>query len=313
MAQSLKLTKLEPQLAALFNNDQVDPETRGACAKALASMDRVSHLPDFGKVLNEWTAAEILREKTAEALADINSAQSRAILLEAIRNAPRKLQLQIALSLASSEDGANELLASAENGKISARLLQEHSVSDRLGAANNSKIKARLEKLVASLTPLSAEKQKLIDERRAKFAEAKTDAKSGHEVFTKNCAVCHQLDKEGALIGPQLDGVGNRGADRLMEDILDPNRNVDNAFRTTLVILNDGDVESGLFRREEGEMVVLANSAGKEISIPKKEIKERRQSESSLMPDNFSDVIPADDFNNLISFLISKGTKLAGK
>jgi putative heme-binding domain-containing protein len=125
--------------------------------------------------------------------------------------------------------------------------------------------------------------------------------------------VCHQLDKVGALVGPQLDGVGNRGADRLIEDILDPNRNVDNAFRTTLVILNDGDVQSGLFRREEGETVVLADSTGKEISIPKKEIKERRQSESSLMPDNFSDVIPVDDFNNLISFLLSKGTKLAGK
>jgi hypothetical protein len=58
---------------------------------------------------------------------------------------------------------------------------------------------------------------------------------------------------------------------------------------------------------------VLADSTGKEISIPKKEIKERRQSESSLMPDNFSDVIPVEDFNNLISFLLSKGTKLAGK
>ena len=184
---------------------------------------------------------------------------------------------------------------------------------ERLNATKNPPNKPRLEKLISGLAPLSEEKQKLIDERRQKFIGAKTSVEVGARVFAQNCAVCHQLDKQGALVGPQLDGVGNRGADRLMEDILDPNRNVDRAFRTTLVVLKDGDVQSGLFRREEGEMVVLADSTGKEVSIPKKEIKERRESESSLMPDNFSDVISAEDFNNLIAFLLSKGTKTAAK
>ena len=91
-----------------------------------------------------------------------------------------------------------------------------------------------------------------------------------------------------------------------MEDILDPNRNVDGAVRTTTLVLNDGDVLSGLLRREEGELVIYAEASGKEQSVPKKNIKERHPSELSLMPDNFAEVIPANEFNELIAFLLTK-------
>ena len=91
--------------------------------------------------------------------------------------------------------------------------------------------------------------------------------------------------------------------------MLDPNRSVDPAFRSTLLILNDGDVVSGLLRREEAELVVLADSTGKEISVPKKQIQERRQSETSLMPENFGELISVEDFNNLLAYLLSKAGK----
>jgi putative heme-binding domain-containing protein len=108
-------------------------------------------------------------------------------------------------------------------------------------------------------------------------------AMEGAKLFTKNCGVCHGMDGQGGNVGPQLDGIGARGLERLCEDVLDPNRNVDRAFRTTLLSVKDGDVVSGLFRREEGEMVVLADPTGKEISVPRKQITERRESESSLI------------------------------
>ena len=113
-------------------------------------------------------------------------------------------------------------------------------------------------------------------------------------------------EDEGALVGPQLDGIGNRGLDRIIEDIIDPNRNVDRAFRTHVIQLHDGDVLSGLPRREEGELLILADSTGKEISVSKTQIKSRKESESSLMPENFSDVIAPADLQKLISFLLSQ-------
>ena len=125
----------------------------------------------------------------------------------------------------------------------------------------------------------------------------------------KNCSVCHSIDGHGGLVGPQLDGVGGHGLDRLMEDVLDPSRNVDRAFRTHIITLKDGDVVSGLPRREEGELLILADSTGKEISIPTKNIQARRESETSLMPDNFGDAIPVQDFYNLMAYLLSRNVK----
>jgi len=164
---------------------------------------------------------------------------------------------------------------------------------------------ARVQALTAKLPPADDARDKLLAERRAAYAAAPGKADAGKLIYAKQCAVCHRIGSEGALIGPQLDGIGQRGLDRLCEDILDPNRNVDRAFRSTLLVLKDGEVTSGLFRREEGELVVLAESTGKEISVAKKDIAERRESETSLMPENFGDLMTPAEFADLMAFLLS--------
>jgi putative heme-binding domain-containing protein len=84
---------------------------------------------------------------------------------------------------------------------------------------------------------------------------------------------------------------------------------VDVAFRTTLLVMKDGDVQSGLFRREEGEVIVLAQGNGQEISVPKKDVQERKETGTSLMPDNFAEAIKEGEFKDLMGFLVSKRAK----
>jgi len=223
------------------------------------------------------------------------------------------LQTELALALASNREGAEALLDAVGEGKASARLLQQRKVRDHLTAAKPANLPERLEKLTANLPAPTAERERLIAERRATFNPTRASAAKGADVYKQYCVVCHTLEGQGALIGPQLDGIGSRGLDRLLEDILDPNRNVDRAFRSTLLIMNDGDVQSGLYRRDEGEMAIIAQSNGKELSVPRKDIKERRTSETSLMPDNFGEAIPKGDFNDLLAFLLSKNVKPPGK
>jgi putative heme-binding domain-containing protein len=211
--------------------------------------------------------------------------------------------------LAGRREGAESLLLDVEAGKLSPRLLLERQVKDRLLAAGPANADKRVEELAKGLTPPSDAIQKLIDERRANFNTAKTSAARGEKVFTLNCRPCHQIDGVGNVVGPQLDGVGGRGLERLLEDVLDSNRNVDPAFHTAILSLRDGEAMSGLIRREEGESIVLANSAGKEVSVPKKDIIERRNSTTSLMPENFGEVILPPDFNDLMAFLLAHGPK----
>ena len=55
-----------------------------------------------------------------------------------------------------------------------------------------------------------------------------------------------------------------------------------------------------------GENLVLANAAGQEFTISKKSIKERRESPNSLMPENFGEILPEADFNNLLAYLMAQ-------
>lgn len=107
------------------------------------------------------------------------------------------------------------------------------------------------------------------------------------------------------MVGPQLDGIGNRGAERLLEDVFDPNRNVDAAFRTTLITREDGQIVTGLKLRQEGDEIVLANAEGKEVRVATKDVEESRLSALSLMPGNFADALPPADVADLLEFLVS--------
>src|SRR5204863_2220666 len=115
-----------------------------------------------------------------------------------------------------------------------------------------------------------------------------------------------QLANKGAKIGPQLDGIGIRGVERLLEDILDPNRNVDQAFRTTILNLTNGQIVSGLLLREEGAVLVIADQQGKEVRVPKNTVEERSVSPLSPMPANFNDVISEAEFYHLLAYLLEQ-------
>jgi len=206
--------------------------------------------------------------------------------------------------LAASKTGAEKLLEAIAAGKASPRLLQERPVELRLAGSKIPDWKERVAKLTAGLPPADQQIQDLLNIRHQRFAQAKKDPGLGAKVYEKNCAICHILANKGAKIGPQLNGIGNRGLDRLLEDIIDPNRNVDQTFRSTTLNLKNGQIMSGLVLREEGEVVVLADSQGKEVRVDKKNIEERTVSQLSPMPANLVEQIPEADFYNLLAFLL---------
>ncbi len=146
----------------------------------------------------------------------------------------------------------------------------------------------------------------LIAARRAALAQAKPDASKGEQIFTTNCAACHTLGGKGGIIGPQLDGIRNRGTDRLIEDILDPNRNVDAHFHLHQLKLHDGSVVTGFVRGEVGQVTLLVDAAGNEQRIAKGDIVEDSDLPQSLMPPTFGQTMPVEAFNDLIGWLLKK-------
>ena len=132
---------------------------------------------------------------------------------------------------------------------------------------------------------------------------AKSNLQAEGFLMRQKCLTCR--DNKGGLIGPQLDGVGNWGKTALATKILDPNRNITENFRTYNISLNNGQTVSGLYRREEGQTLVLADQTGKEFSISKPDIKEMLPSKYTLMPDNFHTSLSVEEFNSLLVYLLN--------
>lgn len=303
---SLKLDRLGKVLAAKAEDAKVSEAQRGAALQALVAIDGKKHMPVLGKVLTDAAAPVALREKAAGLMGATNLPEAHAELLKALASAPGRLGTAIAVSLAGSKPGAEKLLDAIAAGKASPRLLLERPVEVRLQGANVPNLKDRVAKLTVGLPPADQKLQELLKKRLTGFGSAKKDTAKGALVFEKTCAICHQLANKGAKIGPQLDGIGIRGPERILEDILDPNRNVDQAFRSTTLNLKNGQVVSGLVLREEGEVIVLADNMGKEVRIEKKAVDERIVSPLSPMPASLADQIPEEDFYHLLAFLLEQ-------
>jgi putative heme-binding domain-containing protein len=307
LARTLSLNSLAPEMGTLLAQENMDAEAQAALATALVALEPNEQRIALAPLLGDGSIPAGLRQKIGKSLAAGKNGESLDVLVEAMRVVPARVQLRLAQSLAGSATGAQTLFAMVEKRQASPRVLLDRGVQDKVNALKSPELKAKITTLTENLEPPAEAVQKLIDTKRKGFNPQKASPVEGAKVFTKNCAICHQIDGNGALIGPQLDGVGSRGLERILEDVLDPNRNVDVNFRTHILVLKEGDVISGLFRREEGELMVIADSTGKEISVPKKGIESRRESETSLMPANFGDIISEKDFQDLMAYLLSKG------
>lgn len=302
------LRDLDSNLRDMARNQKLDAGARQAAAKALTAL----HPNPAGSALADISAdsslAPELQAAVFAALAEDKPADMEKLLARVARSIPQRLQATLAGTLAESKPGATLLLAAVERGDLTPQVLRVASVKDKLMATHLDKIDERLKALTDGLPTVERELARLIDARRAGYRRTTASSTRGKEVFVKNCQQCHQIAGQGSVIGPQLDGIGERGLERLLEDVLDPNRNVDPTFKTTTYVLRDGKIVSGLFRRQEGKNTVIADSTGKEISFEQAAVEEQRKSANSLMPSNVGNTMAEGEFYDLMAYLLGQRT-----
>jgi putative heme-binding domain-containing protein len=306
LAKTLSLKRCAEPLSKLMADPATEAGARTAAINAVLALDPRGQTVAVADLLADASQPAAIREAAARALADVNSDEARQSILKPLRYAPQAMQVRLAVALAGRPEGAATLLDAVERNLVGSRLLLEPTVKDRLKAAKVKDLDARIGKLTANLAPANADLDRVIAAKRRSYDPAKADLAKGAAVFAKTCAVCHQIDGQGAVVGPQLDGVGARGIDRLLEDVIDPNRNVDPAFRYSNITLNDGDVVSGLVKGEAGQSLIVIDSTGKELNVSKADVKSNEPSKLSLMPTGFHETIPTEDFNHLVGYLLSK-------
>jgi putative heme-binding domain-containing protein len=213
-------------------------------------------------------------------------------------------QQQRAFALAWVQGGgdAARLLQMCRDGWLSAAALADANVRQAVEAGLTAEQRTQLSGLTSQVDAAAANSEMLV--RLQQTIQAReADIENGQRVFKKHCAACHQLRGQGTVVGPQLDGAITRSVDRLLEDIVTPDQNVDKAFRTTSFLLEDGRVLVGLVRSESEREIRLVDATGKEVMVDPEAVERRRDAGRSLMPSNFGEVMTAAEVSDLLKFI----------
>ncbi|MGE3821037.1 MAG: hypothetical protein AB7I30_16615, partial [Isosphaeraceae bacterium] len=118
------------------------------------------------------------------------------------------------------------------------------------------------------------------------------------------CYRCHQYDGRGGKAGPDLSRVGLAlGRARLIESILDPNKEVAPQFTTWNVALRDGRIVQGTRLGESLEGIEYGDANGQVVVVKPEEVEEARPVRDSLMPEGLHRLMTEQEFRDLLAYL----------
>lgn len=301
-------------LKRILRASEANPDLQSTMASTLVSLHAEPLLDTLSVSLQDRDLSTTIRRQIVDYLCPIieqsvvpaNANTEFVELLEQVcSTANYERQRRIAEQLSSEAHGSQMLLSFIERGKLARRLVQEPSIAAKTATLLDADAQSRWDTIRADLPNEDPAKKELMQRRLAELTNALGDRDQGRRVFNTNCAICHQVRGEGKAVGPNLDEIGNRGLERLVEDVALPNRNIDHAFQASIVLTEDGKVRRGLARNDEKHVLTLIDGEGKSTAIPIDEIEHITASKTSPMPDNFFETLTLKQTRDLFQFLMS--------
>jgi putative heme-binding domain-containing protein len=147
-------------------------------------------------------------------------------------------------------------------------------------------------------------RQAVVDDFRASL-DLRGVAANGRKAFQARCATCHKLGNEGHVLGPDLATVKNAGKEKLLTNILDPNREVNSNYLAYSVETKDGESLVGLIVGESATTVTLRMAGGSESVVPRANIASTQSQGRSLMPESLEEGMTMQDMADLLEFILA--------
>ena len=121
------------------------------------------------------------------------------------------------------------------------------------------------------------------------------------------CIMCHRLEGRGGMIGPDLSRVGSTfSAEKLVESILDPSKEVSPQFTSWTMTTLSGQVHTGMIVFENEGKTTLGTGEGKTIELPTADVENRTPQKTSVMPEKLVERMSQREWIDLIAFLRSR-------
>jgi putative membrane-bound dehydrogenase-like protein len=235
-----------------------------------------------------------LQAAAASALGRLGGDEAAHALTAGWRTYTPALKTQVIDLLLSRESWQTHLLETVVPTEIDATRRQR-LLSSRIDAVRN------LAEQRFAGAPSPDRKQVLDDYRDV--AGLNGDRERGRAVFLKSCSACHWLDNAGHSVGPDLAVVANKTPQYLLQEILDPNRNVDSRYVSYIAVTKQGRTLTGLLSAESAGSITLKGQEGKLEVILRSDLEELASSTESLMPVGLEKDLSKQNLADLIAYL----------
>ncbi len=138
------------------------------------------------------------------------------------------------------------------------------------------------------------------------------DFANGRKMFgAAACYACHRFQNEGGMTGPDLSGAGGRYSPHdLLDQILNPSKEINEQFVPIVVTKNNGESLSGVVVNLSGDSVTLNTDAAdpnQRVNIDRKEVKSIEQSPVSPMPPMLLAMLKKEEILDLLAYVLSGG------
>jgi putative membrane-bound dehydrogenase-like protein len=254
-------------------------------------------------LLQAWEPQEV-QLAAVSALARYNRSEVATLLLARWRSSPPAVQGEMADALLSRSEWIGPFLDAVKTQQVSAAMIGASRRASLLKHADQS-IRDRATVLFGEV--VSTPRNEVIGKYKAALSSA-GDCRRGQQVFERICVACHRFGQNGNDIGPNLSAYGqpSTSSEKLLTDILDPNREVSPEYVAYSVTLKDGRDLTGILATQTPNSITLkqpGNSVG--TIILRNNIKEMTSSNLSLMPEGLEQSITIEDMSDLLAFLLT--------
>ncbi|HEY2839364.1 MAG TPA: PVC-type heme-binding CxxCH protein [Pirellulales bacterium] len=299
-----KAAKILDQLIVEAQKTATDAERKPAERAAAVSV--VALGPGDGalavlRTLIDSRQPQEVQSAALAALARLNEKGVASVILEAWHTLSPRMRAQATEALFARTDRLQALLDAIEAGRFKPADV-EPARAQQLQAHADPKIRERAGRLLTSVK--LGRRQDVVAAHRD-VLDMKGDPQRGKEHFKKVCAACHRVEGVGYEIGANLATFKNRGAEAILANVLDPNREVNPQYVSYTLLTDDGRTITGMIDSETAGSVTLRRAEGATDTVLRKNIEELVASGLSIMPEGLEQQLDKQALADLLAYLMS--------
>ena len=281
-------------------DDKAAPAARATALRTLALAPFADAKPLLAKCL-DVRQPQPVQLAALEVLAKYDSADVPAMVLAAWPSMSPKIRATAIETLLARATWVNSFLDAVEKKTVLPTDLDPARVQLLLKSPDE-KVAARAAKLLGGTAP---SKRQDVIKKYEKALDLKGDAVKGKMIFKESCAACHKLEGVGEAVGADLASIKNRGAESVLTNIIDPNREVLPQYYSYLLTTDEDVIISGMIAAETANTVTIRKTDGTSETLQRVNIQSLRSTGLSAMPEGLEEKITLQAMADLLAYLNS--------